>query len=92
MKAMRPLSALAGGARAAQDVGDVEGGDRIGHAPRSDDRGRAVEPFDQRRRLAAARQPGIETGDVGQRDAEAAEPDGEADRRLLRQRDLGAAL
>ncbi len=55
-----------------------------------DDRRRPVEPLDQRRRFAAARQAGVKPGDVGQRDAEAAEADRQADRRVLGQRDLGA--
>ena len=73
-----------------QNVGDIPGRDRIGDPARTDDRGRAVEPLDQRRRLAPAGKAGVETGEVGQRNAEAAEADREADRRVLRQRDLRA--
>ena len=49
--------------------------------------GRAVEALVKRRRLAAARQTRIEPREVDQRNAEAAEADGEADRRVLGQRD-----
>ena len=52
--------------------------------------GGAVEPLDQRRRLAAAREAGVKPREVGQRHAEPAETDGEADQRILRQRDFGA--
>ena len=80
---------VGGRRRAAQDVRDVIGRDRIGHPARADDRRLAVEPLDQRRRLAAAREAGVEAGEVGERDPEAAKADGEADRRVLRQRDFG---
>ena len=48
-----------------------------------------VEMLDQWRRLAAARKARIETGEVGQRTAEPAQADGEANRRIFGQRDLG---
>ena len=85
-----PAQSIGRRRRATQNVGDVPGGDRIGDAPRPDRRRRApVEPLDQRRRLAAAGDPRVEARDVGQRHAEAAKSDCEADRRLLRQRDVG---
>ena len=81
---------IGGRRRAAQDVRDIIGRDRIGDAPFADDRRLAVEPLDQRRRLAAARKAGIEPRKIGQRDPEPAKADGEADRRVFRQRDFGA--
>ena len=88
MKAIRPLSAFAGWGRAAQDVSDVISRDRIGHAPFADHRRPTVEPLDERRRLAASREAGIEPREVGQRNAEPAKADGKADRRILRQRNF----
>ena len=76
--------------RAAQNVRDIIGRDRIGHPARADDRRLTVEPLDERRRLAAAREAGVEPREIGQRNPKAAKTDGEADRRILRQRDLGA--
>ena len=48
------------------------------------------EPLDQRRRLAAARKACVEARNVGQRDPKPAKAYGEADRGLLRQRDVRA--
>ena len=76
--------------RAAQDVLDIISRDRIGHAAFANHRRLTIEPLDQRRRLAAAREAGVEPRKVGERNPKAAETDGEADRRILRQRDLGA--
>ena len=81
---------IGGRRRAAQDVPDIIGRDRIGHPARTDDRRLAVEPLDQRRRLAAAGEAGVEARNIGERDPEPAKADGEADRRVFRQRDFGA--
>ncbi len=89
MKAMRPESALGGGGAPRRmsstyqaATGSVTRRASLIGGPSS----RSIES----RRLAAAREAGIEPRDVDERNAEPAEPDGEADRRVLRQRDLGA--
>src|SRR5271163_968465 len=75
--------------RTAQDIRDIERRDRIGDALGPDDGAGAVEPLEQRRRLAAAREARVEARDIDERDPQAPQSDRKADRRILGQRDLG---
>ena len=89
MKAIRPFSALAGGG-APRRMSSTYQAATGSVTRRGSITGARAEPLDQRRRFAAAGEAGIKPREVGERDPEAAEADGEADRRILRQRDLGA--
>ena len=74
--------------RAGEDVGDVPGGDRLEHrraglGGRRD--GRSVAPSRSCTARAAAGDRGVERDEVAERDADAAEADGEARRRQVGQ-------